>query len=164
MQSLIGLINKIQRACTVLGDHGGEGMSLWEALPSVAVVGGQVIYTYIQLDIHMHFCFSYFFFLFRVEMCCLNICFWFWASRVLESRPSWKAWWGGISFLVDPVIMNFFLCDIPVVFGFQSCLFGWVEMSEKVRTWLWSLVNNSPSQENEFNAKYCLSWLVWFLV
>ncbi|KAH9794496.1 Dynamin-related protein 1C [Citrus sinensis] len=41
MTSLIGLINKIQRACTVLGDHGGEGMSLWEALPSVAVVGGQ---------------------------------------------------------------------------------------------------------------------------
>ncbi|KAK6802297.1 hypothetical protein RDI58_000077 [Solanum bulbocastanum] len=24
-----------------LGDHGGEGMSLWEALPTVAVVGGQ---------------------------------------------------------------------------------------------------------------------------
>jgi len=42
MTSLIGLINKIQRACTVLGDHGGEGMSLWEALPTVAVVGGQV--------------------------------------------------------------------------------------------------------------------------
>lgn len=41
MQSLIGLVNRIQRACTVLGDHGGEGMSLWEALPSVAVVGGQ---------------------------------------------------------------------------------------------------------------------------
>ncbi|KAI6677190.1 hypothetical protein NL676_037986 [Syzygium grande] len=41
MESLIGLVNKIQRACTVLGDHGGEGMSLWEALPSVAVVGGQ---------------------------------------------------------------------------------------------------------------------------
>ncbi|KAK3222204.1 hypothetical protein Dsin_009229 [Dipteronia sinensis] len=41
MESLISLINKIQRACTVLGDHGGEGMSLWEALPSVAVVGGQ---------------------------------------------------------------------------------------------------------------------------
>lgn len=41
MESLIGLINKIQRACTVLGDHGGEGLSLWEALPSVAVVGGQ---------------------------------------------------------------------------------------------------------------------------
>ncbi|PSR84874.1 Dynamin-related protein like [Actinidia chinensis var. chinensis] len=41
MESLIGLVNKIQRACTALGDHGGEGMSLWEALPSVAVVGGQ---------------------------------------------------------------------------------------------------------------------------
>ncbi|XP_031100982.1 dynamin-related protein 1C [Ipomoea triloba] len=40
MESLIGLVNRIQRACTVLGDHGGEG-SLWEALPSVAVVGGQ---------------------------------------------------------------------------------------------------------------------------
>ncbi|GJZ24623.1 dynamin-related protein 1C [Tanacetum coccineum] len=41
MGSLIGLVNKIQMACTVLGDHGGEGMSLWEALPTVAVVGGQ---------------------------------------------------------------------------------------------------------------------------
>ncbi|KAK8265388.1 hypothetical protein V6Z12_D12G175300 [Gossypium hirsutum] len=41
MTSLIGLINKIQRACTLLGDHGGQGMSLWEILPSVAVVGGQ---------------------------------------------------------------------------------------------------------------------------
>jgi len=42
MESLIGLVNRIQRACTVLGDHGGEGLSLWEALPTVAVVGGQV--------------------------------------------------------------------------------------------------------------------------
>ncbi|KMZ66239.1 Dynamin [Zostera marina] len=46
MESLIGLVNRIQRACTVLGDHGGgdSGSSLptlWEALPSVAVVGGQ---------------------------------------------------------------------------------------------------------------------------
>ncbi|PWZ56215.1 hypothetical protein Zm00014a_026704 [Zea mays] len=44
MESLIGLVNRIQRACTVLGDHGGGGGgegSLWEALPSVAVVGGQ---------------------------------------------------------------------------------------------------------------------------
>ncbi|KAL3614621.1 Phragmoplastin drp1c [Castilleja foliolosa] len=41
MESLIGLVNRIQRVCTVLGDHGGEGMSLWEARPSVAVVGGQ---------------------------------------------------------------------------------------------------------------------------
>lgn len=40
MESLIGLVNRIQRVCTALGDFGGEG-SLWEALPSVAVVGGQ---------------------------------------------------------------------------------------------------------------------------
>lgn len=46
MESLIGLVNRIQRACTVLGDYGGGDnntfSSLWEALPSVAVVGGQV--------------------------------------------------------------------------------------------------------------------------
>ncbi|MED6124854.1 Phragmoplastin drp1e [Stylosanthes scabra] len=43
MDSLIGLVNRIQRACTVLGDHGGDAAlpTLWEALPSVAVVGGQ---------------------------------------------------------------------------------------------------------------------------
>ena len=49
MESLIGLVNRIQRACTVLGDYGGGGdntfSSLWEALPSVAVVGGQVFET-----------------------------------------------------------------------------------------------------------------------
>lgn len=45
MESLIGLVNRIQRACTALGDHGGGDnafSSLWDALPSVAVVGGQV--------------------------------------------------------------------------------------------------------------------------
>jgi hypothetical protein len=44
MDNLIGLVNRIQRACTALGDHGGEGavQSLWESLPSVVVVGGQV--------------------------------------------------------------------------------------------------------------------------
>ncbi|XP_057979077.1 phragmoplastin DRP1E [Malania oleifera] len=44
MESLIGLVNRIQRACTALGDYGGGEnafSSLWEALPSVAVVGGQ---------------------------------------------------------------------------------------------------------------------------
>ncbi|XP_061359077.1 phragmoplastin DRP1E-like isoform X2 [Gastrolobium bilobum] len=43
MENLIGLVNRIQRACTVLGDHGGDAAlpTLWEALPSVAVVGGQ---------------------------------------------------------------------------------------------------------------------------
>lgn len=55
MESLIGLVNRIQRACTVLGDYGGGDTSfssLWEALPSVAVVGGQV-------------------FFFRISFCCL---------------------------------------------------------------------------------------------
>lgn len=44
MESLIGLVNRIQRACTVLGDYGGDSAlpTLWEALPSVVVVGGQV--------------------------------------------------------------------------------------------------------------------------
>ncbi|KAL8268475.1 hypothetical protein R6Q59_002273 [Mikania micrantha] len=44
MGSLIGLVNRIQRACTALGDYGGGDTafsSLWDALPSVAVVGGQ---------------------------------------------------------------------------------------------------------------------------
>ncbi|XP_072967351.1 phragmoplastin DRP1E-like [Typha angustifolia] len=47
MESLIGLMNRIQRACTVLGDHGISDESgadlptLWESLPSIAVVGGQ---------------------------------------------------------------------------------------------------------------------------
>lgn len=66
MESLIGLVNKIQRACTVLGDYGGEGMSLWEALPSVAVVGGQVnfpyfpsFFFYIFLVFEMILCFSF---------------------------------------------------------------------------------------------------------
>lgn len=43
MESLIATVNRIQRACTVLGDHGGDNSlpTLWEALPSVVVVGGQ---------------------------------------------------------------------------------------------------------------------------
>lgn len=48
MVTLIGLVNRIQRACTVLGDYGGDTASsslptLWESLPSVVVVGGQVL-------------------------------------------------------------------------------------------------------------------------
>ena len=44
MENLISLVNKIQRACTALGDNGDEGAlpTLWDALPSIAVVGGQV--------------------------------------------------------------------------------------------------------------------------
>ncbi|XP_050235181.1 phragmoplastin DRP1E-like [Mercurialis annua] len=48
MESLIGLVNRIQRACTLLGDYYGAGdatasslPTLWESLPSVSVVGGQ---------------------------------------------------------------------------------------------------------------------------
>ncbi|GAV71887.1 Dynamin_N domain-containing protein/Dynamin_M domain-containing protein/GED domain-containing protein [Cephalotus follicularis] len=45
METLIGLVNRIQRACTLLGDYGSAGTAslptLWESLPSVVVVGGQ---------------------------------------------------------------------------------------------------------------------------
>ncbi|XP_049402133.1 phragmoplastin DRP1E-like [Solanum stenotomum] len=44
MESLIGLVNRIQMACTALGDYGATNnsfSSLWDQLPSVAVVGGQ---------------------------------------------------------------------------------------------------------------------------
>lgn len=45
MENLIALVNRLQRACTALGDHGEESAlpTLWDALPSIAVVGGQVI-------------------------------------------------------------------------------------------------------------------------
>ncbi|XP_020576399.1 dynamin-related protein 5A [Phalaenopsis equestris] len=43
MESLISLVNRIQRACTALGDYGDESAlpTLWDSLPSIAVVGGQ---------------------------------------------------------------------------------------------------------------------------
>ncbi|KAL0283275.1 UNVERIFIED_CONTAM: Dynamin-related protein 5A [Sesamum angustifolium] len=43
MENLISLVNRLQRACTALGDHGEESAlpTLWDALPSIAVVGGQ---------------------------------------------------------------------------------------------------------------------------
>ncbi|KAL7002372.1 Phragmoplastin drp1a, partial [Sarracenia purpurea var. burkii] len=43
MENLIALVNKLQRACTALGDHGEESAlpTLWDSLPSIAVVGGQ---------------------------------------------------------------------------------------------------------------------------
>ncbi|KAF6173042.1 hypothetical protein GIB67_006418 [Kingdonia uniflora] len=42
-QNLISLVNKLQRACTALGDQGDETAlpSLWDSLPAIAVVGGQ---------------------------------------------------------------------------------------------------------------------------
>lgn len=44
MENLITLVNKIQRACTALGDHGEASAlpTLWDSLPAIAVVGGQV--------------------------------------------------------------------------------------------------------------------------
>jgi hypothetical protein len=44
MENLISLVNKLQRACTALGDHGEDSAlpTLWDSLPSIAVVGGQV--------------------------------------------------------------------------------------------------------------------------
>lgn len=44
MENLISLVNKIQRACTALGDHGDSSAlpTLWDSLPAIAVVGGQV--------------------------------------------------------------------------------------------------------------------------
>jgi len=44
MENLISLVNKIQRACTALGDHGENTAlpTLWDSLPAIAVVGGQV--------------------------------------------------------------------------------------------------------------------------
>lgn len=45
MENLIQLVNRLQKACTALGDHGEESAlpTLWDALPSIAVVGGQVL-------------------------------------------------------------------------------------------------------------------------
>ncbi|CAI0408720.1 unnamed protein product [Linum tenue] len=46
MDNLISLVNKIQRACTALGDHGEASAlpTLWDSLPAIAVVGGQVTF------------------------------------------------------------------------------------------------------------------------
>ncbi|GAB4857748.1 Phragmoplastin drp1e [Ancistrocladus abbreviatus] len=43
MDGLIRLVNALQRACTKLGDFGGDATlpTLWDSLPSVVVVGGQ---------------------------------------------------------------------------------------------------------------------------
>ncbi|KAL5221906.1 hypothetical protein ABZP36_026619 [Zizania latifolia] len=44
MDNLISLVNKRQRACTALVDH-GEGSALptlWDSLPAIAVMGVQI--------------------------------------------------------------------------------------------------------------------------
>lgn len=46
MDGVIGLVSRIQKACTVLGDYGDDDYrslpSLWDALPTIVVLGGQV--------------------------------------------------------------------------------------------------------------------------
>ncbi|CAH9086667.1 unnamed protein product [Cuscuta europaea] len=43
MEGLIALVNRIQKACTVLGDYGDDRTlpTLWNALPTIVVLGGQ---------------------------------------------------------------------------------------------------------------------------
>ncbi|KAJ8556514.1 hypothetical protein K7X08_032266 [Anisodus acutangulus] len=43
MEGVIGLVNRIQRACTLLGDYGHDRSlpTLWDALPTIVVLGGQ---------------------------------------------------------------------------------------------------------------------------
>ncbi|KAK3022088.1 hypothetical protein RJ639_045932 [Escallonia herrerae] len=45
MENLISLVNRLQRACTALGDHGEERAlpTLWDAFPSIAVVSGLIV-------------------------------------------------------------------------------------------------------------------------
>lgn len=61
MESLISLVNKLQRACTALGDHGEENAlpTLWDSLPAIAVVGGQVITSRISPPVATVFCFLF---------------------------------------------------------------------------------------------------------
>lgn len=61
MENLISLVNKIQRACTALGDHGETTAlpTLWDSLPAIAVVGGQVssslfIYLFCWSQFYIH--------------------------------------------------------------------------------------------------------------
>ncbi|OIS99785.1 PREDICTED: dynamin-related protein 1E-like isoform X1 [Nicotiana attenuata] len=43
MEGVIGLVNRIQRACTLLGDYGDDRSlpTLWDTLPTIVVLGGQ---------------------------------------------------------------------------------------------------------------------------
>lgn len=95
MENLISLVNKIQRACTALGDHGEASAlpTLWDSLPAIAVVGGQVTFLSDHSSLFFHF-----------SLLTTNFIVSF---RALESPPSWKAWSAKISYLVDQVTMVF---------------------------------------------------------
>lgn len=96
MENLISLVNKIQRACTALGDYGEASAlpTLWDSLPAIAVVGGQVIFLSKIL-----------LFSSLVFPSCYNYCYF--SFRVLESPPSWKALSAKISYPVDQVVIFF---------------------------------------------------------
>lgn len=100
MESLIGLVNRIQTACTVLGDHGGGDGSalptLWEQLPSIAVVGGQVCSFSLSLS------------LLALALALSLYCLCYWAEREFERRvPAshrcWRALSAAIFFREDQV-------------------------------------------------------------
>lgn len=83
MESLIATVNRIQRACTVLGDHGGDNSlpTLWEALPSVVVVGGQVLLFFLCV------CMTCSGFVASSVLMCDFCC----ECRVRESHRCWRA-------------------------------------------------------------------------
>lgn len=57
MDSVVQLVNRLQSAATLLGDNAASDKtlpSLWELLPSIVVIGGQVClltYGYLYLSI-----------------------------------------------------------------------------------------------------------------
>jgi hypothetical protein len=64
MENLISLVNKLQRACTALGDHGEDSAlpTLWDSLPTIAVVGGQVTIARSRICLFFSFLFCSLFF------------------------------------------------------------------------------------------------------
>lgn len=99
MESLIGLVNRIQQACTKLGDYGGSDnntfSSLWEALPSVAVVGGQVTNVtkiFQTLNFFSNFCLF------------INLCVFGNDNRVPVSLRFWKVSLDVTFYLEDQVL------------------------------------------------------------
>lgn len=99
MDNLISLVNKIQRACTALGDHGEASAlpTLWDSLPAIAVVGGQVFKRQIQFSL-LYFSASNAFYSEFVFTFCVSF-------RALESLQCLKVLLARISYLVDRVIM-----------------------------------------------------------
>lgn len=120
MESLIGLVNRIQRACTVLGDYGGGTgsnafNSLWEALPTVAVVGGQVI-SPVEISLTSSQVFS---------LVTLQLTFVLGLCRVLGNLRFLRVQLGEIFFLEDLVCENFpfslmFVYKARRSFGFEE--------------------------------------------